>query len=133
LQSLKLRLEPLGQHSRIPARQHLLEPGLAPAHHRALRFRDAEPFGDERFQGGVGLAILGDGLDARSDIGKAGGILLQAGQRVASGLGRQPDGDDETLSGLASGQRGVGLGKSPLDEGRHQYPADHDVAQEYQN
>lgn len=46
-------------------------------------------------------------------MGVAGGILLDADDFVTPGLGCQPDGDDETLSGLAGWQRNVGLG-SPL-------------------
>jgi hypothetical protein len=43
----------------------------------------------------------------------ASGIVFDTDDLVASGLRRQPDGDDEAFSGLADWQKRVGL-SSPL-------------------
>jgi hypothetical protein len=102
---LNARPKPLGEEPRIAACQHLLQPGLAAAHHLALRFRDAQPFRQQCFQGGIGLAVFRHSSDTRGEVNVAGAIVMDIDDLVTSRFRRESDDNDETLRGLAGRER----------------------------
>ena len=81
-----------------------LEAGLAAAVEGERGFRDAEGFGQQFEQGGVGLALDRAGADADLEYGAAVGVQVPAVDAVGRGAGGEADGE---VGGFAQAARAL--------------------------